>query len=74
MAQPEGQHSENNQRHRTASHFPSKRSHAHPDRVEQLAAMWQAWAERANALPLDNRRWLERLRNQSPELKGRIKR
>ena len=41
-------------------------SGAHPDRVQQLASMWQAWAERANVLPLDNRRWLERLRNQRP--------
>ena len=41
-------------------------SGSHPDRVDQLAAMWQAWAERANVLPLDNRRWFERVRNQSP--------
>ena len=41
-------------------------SRTHPKRVEKLAKMWQEWAERANVLPLDNRRWMERVRGQKP--------
>ncbi len=41
-------------------------SQTHPERVEKLARMWQEWAERANVLPLDNRRWMERVRGQKP--------
>ena len=35
----------------------------YPDRVKELAAMWQRYAERADVLPLDGRDWNERLRN-----------
>ncbi len=35
----------------------------YPDRVKELAAMWQRYAERATVLPLDGRDWNERLRN-----------
>ena len=35
----------------------------YPDRVKELAAMWQQYAERANVLPLDGRPWDERLKN-----------
>ena len=41
-------------------------SRIHPERVENLAKMWQEWAERAHVLPLDNRRWMERVRGQKP--------
>jgi arylsulfatase len=34
-----------------------------PERVQEMAAMWQEYAERANVLPMDGRDWDERLRN-----------
>jgi arylsulfatase len=33
----------------------------YPERARKLAAMWQSYAERANVLPLDGRRWDERV-------------
>ncbi len=33
----------------------------YPERVKELAAMWHAWAERADVLPLDGRGWFERI-------------
>jgi arylsulfatase A-like enzyme len=33
----------------------------HPERVRQLSALWQHWAERCHVLPLDARGWDERL-------------
>jgi arylsulfatase A-like enzyme len=35
----------------------------YPDRVKELAALWQRYAERADVLPLDGRSWNERLKN-----------
>jgi arylsulfatase len=33
----------------------------HPDLVDSLSSVWQAWAERCNVLPLDGRGWTPRL-------------
>jgi arylsulfatase A-like enzyme len=33
----------------------------HPEKVQELDSIWDAWATRCNVYPLDGRGWFERL-------------